>query len=907
MPVTTEEIRRSLVDLARQWSLYHGSERAEAQTFLNELFACYGSDRRAVGARFEEPQEGKFLDLIWPRVCLIEMKRPSEAGRLAVHRRQALDYWQHSSDPDRNVPSPRFVVVCAFHRFEVWEPGAFPGKPRVEFELRELPERADALMFLAGREPVFAATQAAVTRDAVDLITGLYRRLGDRRAAGPDVLRDFVLQSVWCMFAEDLGQLEGHLFSRLLDGLLANPQRSSADDLGLLFDWLNRDDARPPGGLYAETRYVNGGLFMQPAHVHLDQDELRVLALACEYDWRKVEPHIFGSLLEGALGKDAQWALGAHYTHEADIQKVVQPSIVEPWLERIENATTLQHVQHLQHELLNFVVLDPACGSGNFLYVAYRELRRIERHLHDRERELRKRAGMRRQDQGALSAFFPLQNIRGIELQPFAVHLARVTLWMAHKLAVDELDLSERTLPLEDLSGIRAGDALQVAWPTANVIIGNPPFHGDRHLRRLLGDDYVKWLEQTFDCGIKDYCVYWFRKAHQHLGPGQRAGLVGTNSITQNRARPASLGHILDGGVITSAVSTQDWPGAASVDVSIVNWIKQTEPVEHPVLDGHKLDEPIAASLRPRRYAVERAQALAANTSRSFFGCLPGDLGFILEPDEALALLEGKSAEWRDVVRPYLIGNDLTKDPEQRASRWAIDFGHRTLEQAMRFPEALEIVRRRVKPARDKVRRDAYRRYWWRFKEPLREMRTVIAPLTRYIASPAQAKRIQFSWVSKDVCPSNLVTVFAFDNDYAMGVLSAFAHNAWLTAGWSTLEDRLRYTPSTVFATYPWPPQPSDPHREAVAHASREVIAVRSTLCHEHEVGLTTLYNHLDDGAFAGLADRHRLLDRAVAAAYGWSMAASNEDPNATNERLLALNFEIAAGRQPYVASAIHG
>jgi hypothetical protein len=902
MPVTIEEIRRSVVEFALQWSLYSGSERSEAQTFLNGLFTCYGSDRRAVGARFEDPQEGKFLDLIWPRICLIEMKRPSEAARLAAHRRQALDYWEHSADPRRNVPAPRFVVLCAFQRFEVWEPGAFPGAPRTEFELRELPERAEALMFLAGRDPIFTATQAAVTREAVDLVTGLYRRLGDRRAAGPDVLRDFVLQSVWCMFAEDLGQIEGKLFSRLVDQLLANPQRSSADDLGLLFEWLNRDSPRPPGGLYADTRYVNGGLFDQPAHVHLDHDELAVLALACEYDWRKVEPHIFGSLLEGALGKEAQWALGAHYTHAADIQKVVQPSIVVPWRERIENAATLQEVQQLQHALLNFVVLDPACGSGNFLYVAYRELRRLERRLHDRERDLRKRAGLRTQDQTALSAFFPLQNIKGIELQPFAVALARVTLWMAHKLAVDEFDLSERTLPLEDLSGIRAGDALRVPWPAASVIIGNPPFHGDRHLRRLLGDGYVKWLEQTFECGIKDYCVYWFRKTHHHLSPGQRAGLVGTNSITQNRARPASVGHILDAeGVITSAVSTQDWPGAAAVDVSIVNWIKQpSQPVEHPVLDGKPLDEPIAASLRPTRYAVERAYPLAANDGRSFFGCIPGDLGFILDPKEAAALLDGKPPSWHDVVRPYLIGNDLTKDPEQLPSRWVIDFGRRTLEQAMEYPEALEIVRQRVKPARDKVRRSTYRHYWWRFKEPLKEMRAAIASFERYIASPAQAKRIQFSWVSARVCPSNLVTVFAFNDDYAMGVLSAFAHHAWLTAGWSTLEDRTRYTPSTVFATYPWPPQPTPAHRQAVADVARDVMTVRETLCREHHVGLTTLYNHLEDGAFAGLAKRHRLLDRAVAAAYGWSATAASEPPDATNERLLALNFAISAGQESY-------
>ena len=312
------------------------------------------------------------------------------------------------------------------------------------------------------------------------------------------------------------------------------------------------------------------------------------------------------------------------------------------------------------------------------------------------------------------------------------------------------------------------------------------------------------------------------------------------------------------------------------------------------------LDEPIAGSLRPKRYAVERATPLAANEGHAFFGCLPGDLGFVLRPEEAEALLDGKPPAWRDVVRPYLIGNDLAKDPEQRPSRWVIDFGRRTLEQAMEFPEALDIVRERVKPARDKVRRPTYRTYWWRFKEPLKEMREAIAPFERYIASPAQAKRIQFSWMGTSVCPSNLVTVFAFEDDYSMGVLSAFAHNAWLTAGWSTLEDRTRYTPSTVFATYAWPPNPSAAQRDAIAAASRDVVAVRATLCQEHRVGLTTLYNHLDEGAFAGLGERHRALDRAVASAYGWPLAATTEDPNATNERLLALNFDIAAGEIAY-------
>jgi hypothetical protein len=900
MAPTAEEIRQRLVDFARGWSLYDGSERAEAQTFLNELFWCYGKDRRDV-ARFEEPQEGRFLDLIWERVCLIEMKRPSVAKRLATHREQAFDYWRNSARPDRNVPAPRFVVLCAFQRFEVWEPGSYPNEPRIEFELRDLPDQADALAFLAGRDPVFTGTQAAVTQEAVRLLTDLFHAVRDRGAAGPDELREFFFQSVWSMFAEDLGQLPSHLFTRLVDDLIDDPRRSSADQLGQLFGWMNDAEERPPAGFFVETPYVNGGLFEHPAHIHLDVDELRVLRLVCGYDWRRVEPTIFGSLMQGVLGREAQWELGAHYTHEADIQKIVKPSIVDPWRERIDNAENVAETEKLQQELLNYVVLDPACGSGNFLYTAYRELRRLEDRLRRKQIELRRRKGMPHVDQAALAAFFPLTNIRGIEIDATAVAIARLTLWMGHKLSVDELSLTEATLPLGDLSGVAVGDALRREWPHSSVIIGNPPFHGDRHLRGLLGDPYVDWLKSAFGIGIKDYCAYWFRKAHDHLEPGQRAGLVGTNSVTQNRARPVTLDHIIDhDGAITNAISTQDWPGEANVDVSIINWVKTDAqaPPTPAVLDGDELDEPIAGSLRPWSIAVERSQPLPQNKGFAFFGPIPGASGFVLTPAEAKQLLAGKPDSWSEIVRPYLIGDDLTKDPRQEPSRYIIDFGHRSLEEAADFPEALDIVRERVKPQRDKVRRDTYRRNWWRFSEPLREMREAIAGFDRYIASPAQAKRIQFSFVDAHICPSNLVTIFAFRDDYAMGVLSSFAHDNWLRAGWSTLEDRLRYTPSTVFATFPWP-KPTPEQREAIAVATRELLDLRQTLCLEHNTGLTNLYNAMEEGGFAGLASCHRTLDRHVAAAYGWSIA-DVDDSDEVLRRLKSQNLEVDSGKAQY-------
>jgi hypothetical protein len=826
--LTGDEIRRRLEALAARWSVYEGSERAEAQTFLNQLFACYGQDRQAV-ARFEEPQSGRFVDLIWPRVCIVEMKAPSEAGRLARHREQALAYWQDAADAERGVEAPRFVVLCAFRTLEIWEPGRFPKAPREKLELSELPEQYASMLFLAGDEPVFTGGQAQLTREAVEHVTEIYHRLGERRAGPPDVLRDFLLQSVWSMFAEDLGQIPGHRFTRIVDELLAQRSRSSADDLGGLFETLNDPRRpRPEHGLYAGVPYANGGLFERPAHVHLDSEELGLLRVACGFNWREVDPQIFGSLLEKGLGHDTQWQLGAHYTHAADIQKVVQPTIVRPWRERIENLSTHAEAVAAHDDLMRYVVLDPACGSGNFLYVAYRELRRLEDRLRERGDELRERAGLRGRPQASL-AFFPLQNICGIELNAFAVALARVTLWMGHKLAVEELDLAEATLPLEDLSGIRAGDALRVDWPRADAIVGNPPFHGSQNIRGELGDGYAEWLKGAFGVGLKDYCVYWFRKAHNQLEPGMRAGLVGTNSVSQNRARGASLDYIAkNAGTITDAVSKQKWPGEAVVNVSIVNWVKEPEVApEQFMLDGAEV-EGINTRLEASANALVTSTRLEANRGRAFQGPIPAG-SFYLSKEEADELLERGDASYAEVVRPYLIGDDITDDPGQAPRRYVIDFEFRSLEEAMNYPSALEIVRERVKPERDRNRDRGFRENWWRFGRPRGAMRTATAPLSRYIAGNAQGKRFLFCWCQLWTCPSNLTNVFAFEDDYAMGILSSSAHLAWAKGESSTLRVDLRYTPTSAFETFPWP-EPAPDQREVIADLARGMYAQRSEI-----------------------------------------------------------------------------
>lgn len=891
MAPSEDEIRRRLAEFAARWGGYQGSERSEAQTFINQLLECYGVDRQAAGARFEERTEGGFMDLFWPGVCIIEMKRPSEVDRLPKHREQALTYWQKSGTP--RSPAPRYVVLCAFHRFEVWEPGAIYTEPRATVDLVDLPENLDVLNFLAGRQPVFEGGGAELTREAVALVTDLNQRLRDRQAGELPVLRDFLLQCVWAMFAEDLHMLPSHVFTRVVQELASDASRSSADDLGRLFEILATKGPRPEHGMYERVPYANGSLFDRPARVHLEPDEIELLArAAAEFNWAKVEPAIFGGLLQGALGKERQWALGAHYTHEADILKVVLPTIVEPWRERIAACRTLADVQKAQNDLMHYVVLDPACGSGNFLYVAYRELRRIEAELRRREADMRRSSGVR--EQQTLALYFPLSNMHGIEMDQFAVQLARVTLWMGQKQAVDELGLDhEQVLPLTNLSGIVRGDALKIEWPRADAIIGNPPYHGSQRLRRELGDEYVEWLKSEFGIGVKDYAVYWFRKAHERLGAGGRAGLVATNSVSQNRNREQSLQWIVESdGVIVNAISKQPWPGEAVVNVSIVNWAKGVAAT-WTTLDGLPV-EAISPSLTPG--GSVQVTPLRRNQGRCFQGPQAVGAGFVLDVAEAEDLLSRGDAAYADVIRPYLTGQDLLNAPDQGPTRYIIDFGRRTLEEASTYRAALEIVRERVKPERDRNRRATRREHWWLLGELVPAMRSALAPLDRYIANNRVGKRVKFVWCAPRTLASDATNVFAFCDDFAMGVLSSSVHHEWARDRSSTLRVDIRYTQVSAFDTFPWP-QPED--KESIAEAARRAIARRSEICLERQIGLTKLYNEVDDGAYRDLSGLHVALDEAVAAAYGWPASAAH-DPQESNRLLLELNREIAAGRVPY-------
>lgn len=338
---------------------------------------------------------------------------------------------------------------------------------------------------------------------------------------------------------------------------------------------------------------------------------------------------------------------------------------------------------------------------------------------------------------------------------------------------------------------------------------------------------------------------------------------MATKSITQNRSRVAALDYITaNGGVITDAVTSQDWPGEAAVDVSIINWIKN--PSSTPT--SFTLDRGLVSGINSHLQAGSLRQAavkLAANAGRSFEGCKPTGSGFILTELEAKRLLSDEGADYAKVVRLYLNSNDIANDARQRPSRWIIDFGLMPLEEAMNYPAALAIVRERVKPVRDSNRRASIRDRWWRYGEARPALRTAVASLSRFIAVGRHGKRLLFAWSDPSWCPSDATNVIARDDDWTFGVLSSSFHEAWARQLGSTLEDRLRYTPDSVFVTYPFP-SPDSPQRDKIEQAARDVVEERSRACTKllgmgkKQAGLTAVYNAMDEGAFAELRTAHR-------------------------------------------------
>jgi hypothetical protein len=918
-------MKESIDKFVKYASSLDGDEKGEAQVFCDRLFQAFGHDGyKEAGAtlefRVKSKKKTNFADLLWGERVLIEMKK--KGAKLPSHRTQIFDYWWKLR-PNQ----PKYSVLCNFSEFIIYD-FALQDEPLDRIKLEELPDRYTAFNFMLPKAatPIFENNLEAATRETADLVAKVFNSLLER-GENRDTAQRFILQSIFTMFAEDYQLLPKDIFTQILLDC-KNEQGNSYDLIQSLFKQMNSKE-RARGGRFKEVEYFNGGLFAQPESMELTENELAMLHDAASQKWNKVNPAIFGTIFQSSMGAAARHAFGAHFTTELDILKIVHPTIIQPWREKISTAKTLTEMKDLRKELSQYKVLDPACGSGNFLYVAFRELKRVEMELLNKiHTEFPKSAA-----EIGTQSIVSIKQFHGMDYNQFAVELAKVTLMLAKEIAiketrdwVDTMQVGlgfqmEETLPLDNMNkNILFADALFTDWAEAEVIIGNPPYQSKNKMQEEYGIEYLNKLWDAYPDvpGRADYCVYWFCKAHQKLKDGGFAGLVGTNTIRENYSREGSLDYIKDnGGIIFNAISSQPWSGDAAVSVSIVNWTKgdYNKPKFLYVanskgeFDEYKLEE-INSSLTVR-VDVSKAKVLSCNKKPKsvFQGQTHGHKGFLLTVENGQELIRRNNKN-ANVVKPFLIGDVLVSKRNSQPDRYVIDFTTKDIMEAASFKEPYEILKSSVLPEREikakkqeeenkavldnnpnaKVNKHHinFLKKWWKLSYGREDMLDVIGKVKRYISVPQVSKRPTFEFISTEIHPNAALMVFPFEDDYTFGILQSSIHWEWWKAKCSTLEERLRYTTNTVWDTFPFPQNPRIADVKKVAKASKELRNHRNEVMNKHNYTLRDIYRILEEPGANPFKDAHQKLDDAVLAAYGFG---KRKD---LLTQLLELNCEVA-------------
>ncbi|MDR1708672.1 MAG: N-6 DNA methylase, partial [Candidatus Accumulibacter sp.] len=726
------------------------------------------------------------------------------------------------------LSNPPLLVVC--DRLHIRIHTQFNGHPSDTYaiELQELdrPEKREILKRLWDDPKSFRPkkTMRDITEEAAHSFATLAEQLRKRKNGGEKVAH-FLSQCLFCFFAEDVGLLRERMFDRLINTRSSGERLTAA--LSELFGKM-RD-----GGFFGveELPCFNGGLFKKVDVPRLQEMDIAELRNAARFNWRAIDVSIFGTLFERGLDPAKRSQLGAHYTDPATIERLIDPVVRRPLLEEWEEAGReiralaakigragdkshrAAHARFITwlERLRAYRVLDPACGSGNFLFLALKALKDTEHRSH-----LDAAAWGLEREQDMVTG---PQNVLGLEINDYAAELARVTVWIGELQWRIEHGYAFKTNPvLEPLDRIECRDALlnsdgsEAAWPEADAIVGNPPFLGDKMMRGELGDEYVDTLRRTFAGrvpGGADFVTYWFEKARAQIEAGKlkAAGLVTTNSIRGGANRKV-LDRVCETTRIFEAWSDEPWVNdGAAVRVSLVGFgaVGATAPVAR--LDGEEVSAIHADLTAGTGLDLTKAKQLPENADICFMGSTKVG-SFDIEGDLArswLALPNPHGRPNSEVVKPSWNGLDVTRRPRDH---WIVDFGTDMTEtDAQLYEQPFSYVLKHVKPERASNNRAVYREYWWRHGEPRPALRKALRGLPRYIVTPQVAKHRIFSFVDANVLPDKNLFVFVRDNDTTFGILSSRFHELWAlgVCTWMGVGNDPRYTPTTCFETFPFP------------------------------------------------------------------------------------------------------
>jgi type II restriction/modification system DNA methylase subunit YeeA len=857
------------------------------------------------------------------------------------------------------LENPPLQVVCDTDRFIIrtaWT-NAVPKQYEIELDDLALPEKREILwaVFHDPERLRPKETRAGITKEAADKFSTIALRLQGRGT--PEEVAHFVNQLVFCFFANSVKLLPEGFFPKLLKRAGKRPDRAQ-EYFNSLFEAMEH------GGEFdlTDIAHFNGGLFDGRRAIRLDDGDIGLLIAAASLDWSQIDPTIFGTLFERFLDPDKRAQIGAHYTDPDKIMMIVEPVILRPlraeWEVAKAETQELVETAHLKkgrafdnamakaeeprakflERLRKVSILDPASGSGNFLYLALQGVKDIEL-----------KANLECEALG-LSPRIPVigpEIVHGIEINPLAAELARTTIWIGDIQWRIRNGIYANPQPiLRKLDTIECRDALitknpdgsfvEAEWPAAEFIVGNPPFLGAKWMLESLGKNETESLRLVFASHvptISDLVVYWFEKARSAIAEerSKRAGFVATNMI-RGFANREVMDLIVEELEIFEAWSDEPWVvDGADVRVSLVCFSRRD--TSRIIFNG-KATTKIFADLTAGSLDLTTANRLAENLHVAVRGIERGgafDVSGILARHWLSSPTNPNGCSNKDVLRPLASAKDMVR---RSADKWIIDFSGKTEQQAALYEQPYQYAVEKIKLARSENREKRTSNNWWLFRRSGELVRTATENLDRYVVTGLVWKYRLFVWLPRGFLPDTRLVVIARSDDVTLGILSSRFHEGWTLriCQYHGVGNDPIYTQGSTFETFPFPEgltpnipakeYESDPRAQAIAKATKRLDELRNAWLNppdlvkiEPEVvpgypdrilpkdaqaavtlktrTLTNLYNQRPQW----LADAHRDLDAAVAEAYGWPSDISEEDVLA---KLLALNLSRAgAAQQP--------
>ena len=876
MPLSWNEIKDRALKFSREWA-EEFSEDAEAKSFLDAFFNVFGVPRKRV-ATFEQrvkKLDGRsgYIDLLWKGILLIEQK--SRGKDLDRAYQQAKDYFPGLKDRD----APRYILVSDFARFRLYD--LEEGKQH-EFTLAEFYKNVRLFGFIAGYQTTSYKEQDPVNIQAAERMGRLHDKLKEIGYAGHQ-LEIYLVRLLFCLFAEDTSIFERRQFQDLIEQRTSEDGADLAQWLESLFEVLNTPKEKRLKKLDEQLGafpYVNGSLFAELLpHAAFDTCMRQLLLDCCALDWSRISPAIFGSLFQSVMDATLRRNLGAHYTSEKNILKLIKPLFLDELRAEFERVkTNRKRLEEFHQRLAKLKFLDPACGCGNFLVIAYRELRLLEL---DVLRALDK--GEASLDVAQFNILCDVDQFYGIEIEEFPAQIAQTALWlMDHQMNMwvsEEFGQYYVRLPLRKSPTIVHGNALRTDWreivkPEAlNYILGNPPFGGAKYINEEQRADMAAVFADVPSAGLLDFVAAWYRKAADYMAenPAIKAAFVSTNSITQGEQVGVLWPDLLKrGGKIHFAHRTFQWSsearGKAAVHCVIIGFA--LHDAEDKRIFDYETVQAEPQEIKAKRinpYLVDAADLVIANRGKPIctvpaigIGNKPIDGGhYLFTPEERDEFLKREPAA-APYFRRWLGADEFLNGYE----RWCLWLGDCPPEALKRMPEAMK----RVEAVR-KYRLNSKSAPTRKIAETPTRFHVENMPDSDFLAIPEVSSErrvyIPLGFLGPETLCSNLIKIVPKATCYHFGVLSSAMHMAWVRNVCGRLKSDYRYSVGIVYNNFPWPQAPTDKQKQAIENAAQAVLDERAKF---PDASLADLYDPLTMPPT--LTKAHHKLDAAVDMAY---------------------------------------